>query len=141
MYIVKPKLKRPKTRHHYSLATLRELHELRDRLTPKGLEMTDGQAIDVVVSTMHEVIIEKRFEVVNPAKMLELVNVQFRKQFVESMTKILGELGHTAIETEWLPDFSVKVTCDAGGFTVPAQMFARADAESTLRELKTGLTN
>ena len=57
------------------------------------------------------------------------------------MTKILGELGHTDIHTEWRKDFSVKVTCDAGGFTVPAEMFARADAESTLRALKTGLTN
>ena len=140
MHMGKPKLKRPKTRHHYSLARIKELHELRDRLTPKGLEMTDGQAIDVIVSTMHEVIIEKRFEVVEPDKLMALLNRQFRTEFVESMTKILAELGHTDIETEWLPDFSVKVTCDGGGFTVPAQMFARADAESTLRELKTGLS-
>ncbi len=135
----KPKLKRPKTRNHYSLACLKELHELRDRLTPEGLEMTDGQAIDVAVSTLHGVIIEKRFEVVEPDKLMALLNRQFRTEFVESMVKVLAELGHTDIHTEVLKDFSVQVTCDAGGFTVPAQMFARADAESTLRELKTGL--
>ena len=64
----KPKLKRQKTRHHYSLACIKELRELRDRLTPKALEMTDGQAIDVIVSTMYEVIIQKRFEVVEPTR-------------------------------------------------------------------------
>ena len=103
--------------------------------------MTDGQAIDVIVSTLHGVIIEKRFEVVEPDKLMALLNRQFRKQFVESMVKLLAELGHTDIHTELRKDFSVKVTCDAGGFTVPAKMFARADAESQLRELKTGLTN
>ena len=140
MHMGKPKLKRQKTRHHYSLATIKELRELKDRLTPKGLEMTDGQAIDVIVSTMHEVMIEKGFEIVDPERMMELVNVQFRKQFVESMVKVLAELGHTDIHTELREDFSVKVTCDVGGFTVPSEVFARADADSTLRELKTGLS-
>ena len=137
----KPKLKRPKTRNHYSLACLKELHELRDRLTPEGLEMTDGQAIDVAVSTLHGVIIEKRFEVVEPDKLMALLNRQFRTEFVESMVKVLAELGHTDIHTELRKDFSVKVICNAGGFTVPAQMFARADAESTLREFRPGLIN
>ena len=137
----KPKLKRPKTRHNYSLACLKELRELKDRLTPTGLEMTDGQTIDIVVSTMHGVIIEKGLEIVDPDRMMELVNVQFRKQFHESMVKMLAELGHTDIRTEWREDLSVKVTCDSGGFTVPAEMFGRADADSRLRELKTGLAN
>ena len=103
--------------------------------------MTDGQAIDVIVSTMYEVIIQKRFEVVEPDKMMALLNRQFRKQFVESMVKVLAELGHTDIHTELRKDFSVKVTCDGGGFVVPAETFARADAESSLREMKTGLSN
>ena len=140
MNMGKPKLKRPKTRHHYSLACLKELHELRDRLTPTGLEMTDGQTIDIVVSTMHGVIIEKRFEVVEPDKLMALLNKQFRTEFVESMVKVLAELGHTDIHTELRKDFSIKVTCDAGGFVVPAEVFGRADADSHLRELKTGLT-
>ena len=135
----KPRLKRPKTRHHYSLACIKELHELRDRLTPTGLEMTDGETIDVVVSTLHGVIIAKGLEVVEPDKLMALLNRQFRKQFVESMVKVLAELGHKDIHTELRKDFSVKVTCDGGIFNVPAKIFARADAESTLREMKTGL--
>ena len=73
--------------------------------------------------------------------MMALLNRQFRKQFVESMVKVLAELGHTDIHTELRKDFSVKVTCDGGGFVVPAETFARADAESSLREMKTGLSN
>ena len=137
----KPKLKRQKTRHHYSLACIKELRELRDRLTPQGLEMTDGQAIDVIVSTMHGVIIEKSFEVVEPDKLMALLNRQFRNQFVESMVKVLTELGHTDIRVQLREDHSAKVTCDAGEFTVPPQTFGRADAESSLREMKTGLPN
>ena len=95
MHMGKPKLKRQKTRHHYSLACHKELLALKDRLTPTGLEMTDGQAIDIVVSTMYGVIIEKGFEVVEPDRMMDLLNRQFRKQFTESMVKILSELGHT----------------------------------------------
>ena len=137
----RPKLKHPKKQKRLNLAYMHLLPALKAKLTPPiGVELTDAQVVDICLGTMHGVIVEKGLEVVDPAKMLKLVNVQFRKQFVESMTKILRELGHTDIETEWLPDFSVKVTCDAGGFTVPAQMFARADAESTLRELKTGLS-
>ena len=105
-----------------------------------GVEITDAQVVDICLGTVHGLVVEKGLEVVDPVRMMELVNVQFRKQFVESMTKILGELGHTDIHTEWRKDFSVKVTCAAGHFTVPAEMFARADAESTLRALKTGLS-
>ena len=141
MHMGKPKLKRQKTRHHYSLACIKELRALKDRLTPTGLEMTDGQAIDVIVSTMHGVIIEKGLEIVEPDRMMELVNVQFRTQFHESMVKVLTELGHTDIRTELREDLSIQVTCDSGGFTVPAEMFGRADADSRLRELKTGLSN
>ena len=137
--MARSKLKKPKTRHNLALANMGQLRELRDRLTPTGLEMTDSQALDIVVATMHGVIIEKRFEVVQPDKLMALLNQQFRKQFVESMVKVLAELGHTDIHTEIRKDFSVKVTCDAGGFTVPPEMFARADADSKIRELRTGL--
>ena len=135
------KNKNPKTRHNYSLGCLKELRALRDRLTPPGLEMTDGQTIDIIVATMHGVIIEKSLEIVDPDRMMELINVQFRKQFVDSMVKVLSELGHSNIHTELHADLSVHVTCDEGGFTVPAEVFGRADADSRLRELKTGLEN
>ena len=137
----KPRLKRPKTRHHYSLACIKELHELRDRLTPTGLEMTDGQAIDVIVSTMHEVIIEKGLEIIDPDKMLALTNEHFKKTFSEFLVQILTQFGHADVKTHWREDGSILVRCDVGGFTVPAEVFARADADSKLRELKTGLTN
>ena len=136
----RPKLKHPTKQKRLNLAYMHLLPALKAKLTPPvGVELTDAQVVDICLGTMHELLVEKGAEVVDPERMLEVVNVQFRRQFVESMTKILGELGHTDIETEWRPDFSVKITCDSGGFTVPSQMFARADAESTLRQLKTGL--
>ena len=137
----KPKLKRQKTRHHYSLACIKELRELRDRLTPTGLEMTDGQAIDVIVSTMHGVIIEKGLEIVDPERMLALTNEHFKKTFSEFLVQILTQFGHTDVTTKWRKDGSVQVRCDVGSFTVPSEVFGRADADSQLRELKTGLTN
>ena len=66
-------------------------------------------------------------------KLMGVVNEQFRNQFVESMVKVLAELGHTDIRVTVCKDLSAKVTCDAGSFTVPAHMFARADADSKLR--------
>ena len=137
----RPKLKHPTKQKRLNLAYMHLLPALKAKLTPPvGVEITDAQTVDICLGTVHGLLVEKGLEVVDPVRMMELVNVQFRKQFVESMTKILGELGHTDIHTEWRKDFSVLVRCDAGHFTVPAEMFARADAESTLRALKTGLS-
>ena len=133
------KLKRPKKQHHLSLAYLDQLQDIKDKLAPPGLELSDGQAVDICIATLHELLVEKGGEIVDPVRMLAVINSQFRKQFVESMVKVLTELGHTDVHTEWREDFSVKVTCDAGGFTVPPEMFARADADSKIRELRTGL--
>ena len=133
------KLARPKKQRHLQLAYMHLLEELKPAMGPAGLDLSDGQAVDVAVATLHELLVLKRGAIVDTDRLLDLLNRQFRKEFVESMVKVLAELGHTDIHTEIRKDFSVKVTCDAGGFTVPAQMFARETAERRLRELKTGL--
>ena len=135
------KLARPKKQRHLQLAYMHLLEELKPALAPAGLDLSDGQAVDVAVATLYELLIEKRGMIVDTDRLMDLLNRQFRTEFVESMVKVLAELGHTDIHTELRKDFSVKVICNAGGFTVPAQMFARADAESTLREFRPGLTN
>ena len=134
------KLARPKKQRHLQLAYMHLLEELKPALAPAGLDLSDGQAVDVAVATLHELLVEKRGMIVDTDKLMALLNRQFRTEFVESMVKILTELGHTDVHTEWREDFSVKVTCDGGGFIVPPQMFARADAERGLREMQTGLS-
>ena len=134
------KLARPKKQRHLQLAYMHLLEELKPALAPSGLDLSDGQAVDVAVATLHELLVEKRGAIVDTDKLMALLNRQFRKQFVESMVKVLAELGHTDIHTELRKDFSISVECDAGSFTVPPQMFARADAESGLREMQTGLS-
>ena len=136
----RPRAKHPKTQRHFSVAYAHLLEPLKAKIAPPGLELSDGQAVDICIATLHELLVEKRGEIVDPEKMMALINRQFRSQFVEAMVKVLTELGHTDVHTEWRKDFSVKVTCDAGGFTVPPEMFARADADSMMRELRTGLS-
>ena len=127
------KLARAKKQRHLQLAYMHLLEELKPALAPAGLDLSDGQAVDVAVATLHELLVEKRGEIVDMDRLMGVVNQQFRNQFVESMVKVLAELGHTDIHTQICKDFSVNVTCDSGRFTVPAQMFARADADSKLR--------
>ena len=54
------KSEHPKTRNTYSLQYVGKLKELKERLAPKGLHITDGQAIDVLVATMHEIMFDER---------------------------------------------------------------------------------
>ena len=142
MHMGKPKLKRQKTRHHYSLANIKELRELKDRLTPEGLEMTDGQAIDVIVTTMYGAIIEKGLDVVDLDKLLAIVNGHFQRVFSQFLSEVLTEFGHKDVKSKWQSDGSVQVTCDAGGATLPPKVFAgeRLDKGGLLREMRTGLS-
>ena len=67
-------------------------------------------------------------------RMMALLNRQFRNQFIESMVKVLTELGHTDIRVKLREDHSALVTCREGEFTVPAEMFERASADSACSE-------
>ena len=135
--IGRPRLTRPTKQKRLNLAYMHLLEPLKSKLTPLGLELSDSQVIDTCVATMHELLVEKGAEVIDPDRMMALINRQFRNQFVESMVKVLTELGHTNIRVQLREDLSAKVTCDDGEFTVPSQMFARADADSMFRDLKT----
>ena len=135
--IGRPRLIRPTTQKRLNLAYMHLLEPLKKKLTPRGVELSDSQLIDTCVATVHGLLVEKGVEVVDPARMMALLNRQFRNQFVESMVKVLTELGHTNICVQLRADHSAEVTCNAGQFTVPAQMFAPADADSMFRDLKT----
>ena len=133
----RPKLERPTKQKRLNLAYMHLLEPLKKKLTPRGVELSDSQLIDTCVATVHGLLLEEGVEVVDPVRMMALINRQFRNQFVESMVKVLGELGHTNIRIQVCEDQTAKVTCDDGEFSVPARMFARADADSMFRDLKT----
>ena len=135
--IGRPKLERPTKQKRLNLAYMHLLEPLRTKLTPLGVELSDSQLIDTCVATVHGLLLEEGVEVVDPERMMALINRQFRNQFVESMVKVLGELGHTNIRIQLREDQTAKVTCDGGEFNVPPRMFARADADSMFRDLKT----
>ena len=135
------KSERPKTRNTYSLEYVDKLKELKERLAPKGLHITDGQAIDVLVATMHELVIEKRGIICDPDKMLDVLNHHFTREFSKFLAQALEEFGHKDVKTQWRKDGSVIVTCDGAAADIPAKVFAgeRMDKDGLLRELKTGL--
>ena len=139
--MARSKLKKPKTRHNFALANIDQLRELRDRLTPTGLEMTDSQALDIVVATLHGAIIEKGLEVVDLDGLLAIVNEHFKRAFSQFLAEVLSKAGHKHVRTQWREDGSVQVWWDEGGATIPAKVFAgeRMDKDGLLREMRTGL--
>ena len=134
----RPKSQHPKTQRHLNLAYMHLLPELKAKLTPPGLEMSDGQAVDVAIATMHELLIGEGAEVIDPVRMLAVVNAQFKRTFAEFLVKTLTEDGRQNVSTFWSEDGSVHVKWDTSSVSIPAEVFARADADSMLRDLKTG---
>ena len=65
------KLRNPKTRNSYSLEHAEKLHELRDKLAPKGLHLTDSQAIDVAIVVLHEIMFDENL--LGARRVLDLV--------------------------------------------------------------------
>ena len=134
------KLKRPKKQHHLSLAYLDQLQDIKDKLAPPGLELSDGQAVDICIATLHELLVEKGAELIDPVRMLAVVNAQFKRTFSEFLVKVLTEDGRQNVSTYWSEDGRVHVKWDTSSVSIPAEVFARADADSMMRELKTGLS-
>ena len=132
------KLARPKKQRHLQLAYMHLLEELKPALAPSGLDLSDGQAIDVAVATMHELLVEKRGIIVDPDKMLALMNrilkTELSRFFAEAMTKA----GHGEVKSFWNADGGITVTWDEGRMEVPAAVFSgeRMDKDALLRELK-----
>ena len=138
--IGRPRLTRPTKQKRLNLAYMHLLAPLKTKLTPLGLEVSDSQMIDICVATMHEVLVEKGAEVIDPARMLEVVNAEFKRNFSEFLVKVLTEDGRQNVSTHWSEDGKVYVKWDTSAVTIPAEVFARADADSMLRHLKAGLT-
>ena len=136
---MKKKRGRPKSQRHLNLAYMHLLPELKAKITPPGLEMSDGQMVDVAIATLHELLVEKGAELIDPVRMLAVVNAQFKRTFSEFLVKVLTEDGRQNVSTYWSEDGRVHVKWDTSSVSIPAEVFARADADSMLRELKTGL--
>ena len=133
------KLKDPKTQRHFSVAYLHLMDELRPKLVSPGLQVSDGEMVDVCIATLHQLVIEKGLTVVNMDKMLAIVNKHFKRTFSEFLVTTLEGLGHKDVATKWEDNGSVTVWCKAGAATIPSEVFGTFDAESLLLEAKTGL--
>ena len=135
----RPKLARPKKQTRLNVTCLELVKELKAVLAPPGLELTDAQTFDIAVCTLHELLVEKRLTVVDPNKMLSVLNGHFRRTFAEFLVTTLKGLGHKDVATKWEANGSVTVWCSAGSATIPPEVFGIVNAESLLMEMKTGL--
>ena len=135
----RPKLLKRKAQKHWCLAYAHLLPPLKAALAPPGLDLSDGQTIDILMATMHELLVEKQGIICDPDKMLAVLNSHFKKTFSEFLVETLTGFGHFNVSTKWREDGSVTVTCDGGTAIVPAQVFAgeRLDRDAILRDLKT----
>ena len=134
------KLKRPKKQHHLSLAYLDQLQDIKDKLAPPGLELSDGQAVDVAIATLHELLIQKRLTVVDPDRVVEILNDLHKRALVKTIVDVVKGLGHKDVAAHWREqDGSVVVKCDVGAAVIPPRSFGRVDADTALRDAKTGM--
>ena len=138
-YMGRKKLKDPKTQRHFSVAYMHLMDELRPKLVPPGLQVSDGEMVDVCIKTLHLLLVEKGLTVVNPAKAMKVYNEHFRQTFAEYLATTLKGLGHKDVATKWEADGSITVRCAAGDATIPPEVFGIVNAESLLMEMKTGL--
>ena len=75
--IGRPRLTRSTTQKRLNLAYMDLLEPLRSKLTPLGVELSDSQLIDTCVATVHGLLVEKGVEVVDPDRMMALLNEHF----------------------------------------------------------------
>ena len=139
IYMGRKKLKDPKTQRHFSVAYMHLMDEVRTKLVSPGLQVSDGEMVDVCIKTLHLLLVEKGLTVVNPTKMLKIMNEHFRRTFAEYLATTLKGLGHRDVATKWEEDGSVTVRCAAGDATIPPEVFGIVNAESLVMEMKTGL--
>ena len=134
----RPKLKKPKKQARLNVECLDLLPEVKTALSPRGLTMTDAQTIDVVVSLVHELLVERRGFMCDPEKLLAVMNGQIKKVFSEVMPEILEGLGHKDVKTSYDAEGRVIVVCDTGAARMPAEVFTgeRLDKDEVLKELK-----
>ena len=135
----RPKLLNPKRQARLNVEYLHLLPALKVALgPPPGLTLSDGQAIDVLIATMHELLVDKKGIIADPDKMIDYLNSHFKKTFSDFLVETLRAFGHRDVYTKWREDGAVTVTCDGGGVKIPAQLFAgeHLDKAAILRELR-----
>ena len=134
----RPKLKKRKAQKHWCLAYAHLLPDLKAAMSPPGLELSDGQLVDVLMATMHELIVEKRGIICNPEKLLEVVNRQFKTEFSRFFADAMTAAGHGQAKTFWNADGSVTVSWGDGRIKIPAKVFEgrRMNSDEFLREVK-----
>ena len=139
--MTRKKLEQPKTQRHFSVAYMHLMDELRAKLVPPGLQVGDGEMIDVCVKTLHMLLVEKGLTVVSPTRAVKVYNEHFRRTFSEYLATTLRGLGHQDVAVTWESDGSVTVRCAAGYATIPPEVFGIVNAESLLMEMRTGLSS
>ena len=136
----RPKLKKRKAQKHWCLAYSHLLPDLKTALSPPGLELSDGQLVDVLMATMHELIVEKRGIICDPEKLLEVVNTQFKTEFSRFFADAMTAAGHGQAKTFWNADGSVEVSWGDGRMRIkiPAKVFEgrRMNSDEFLREVR-----
>ena len=134
----RPRLKTPKAQARLNVEYLHLLPPLKTAMSPRGLSMTNAQAIDVLIATMHELLVERKGIVVDTDKMIDVLNGHFRRTFSAFLAETLTAFGHEDVATSWREDGSVKVECAGGTAVVPEKVFAGdgLDRDGLLRELK-----
>ena len=120
------------------LAYMHLLEELKPKLAPPGLDLSDGQAVDIAVATLHEMLVLDKLEVVNPDRLAKALNNLHMRGIAKAIGEIVSALGHTDITVKWGLDGSINVHCDGGTVTLPHKLFARGDTEGELRAMRTG---
>ena len=118
------KLTHTKNRNTYSLENIKQLREIRDKISPMGMHMTDSQALDVTIIVMHKVLFDNKLQVVDMDKVLAYFNEHLKRTWAEFVSKALEGAGHEDVEVDWHKDGSVEVRWDQGRAIVPAQVFA-----------------
>ena len=133
------KLTRTKNRNTYSLENLKQLREIRDKISPLGMHMTDSQALDVAVSTVHRVMFDNKLSVVDLDKVLAYFNEHLKRTWADFVSKALEGAGHEGVVVDWHKDGSVEVRWDEGRAIVPAQVFEGKGMreDDMLRDMKT----
>ena len=122
------------------LAYMHLLEELKPKLAPPGLDLSDGQAVDIAVATLHEMLVLDKLAVVNMDTVMEVLNRHFKTAFSRFFVEAMTKAGHAEVKTAWTAAGGVIVTWDGGRMEISAQVFTGAfgNKDTWLRDMRTG---
>ena len=134
----RPKLLNPKKQTRLNVTYLELVQELKAKLAPPGLELTDAQTFDIAVCTLHKLMVGPRSIVCDLDQMMTTLNVHFKLAFNEALVSALEAFGHKDAKVQWSDNGHVAVTCEGLAAVVPARLLGweRLDKAEILRELR-----